>query len=421
MKRNLKQILLVFLALALTVSASTCLFSCGKGDKTTTGSTIPGIQSSEGSTSGTVDAAGGTTGAVVNGTTGTGTVTPPEGGNYINPLTGLKGENKNLRPLAVVVDNVDAALANQTGVAQADIVYETLVGPGITRFTALISDYSTLKDICNIREAYTEHIGIVGSHNALLVAHGGAAHLSNFNTNAVSCFGGGHNTELGKETYGYINTMKDVAFTSEGGTKYGTIKENSVRKDIPHDTLLTKSAVEAVFSSAYSLFKKSGATETGTAQGFKFAEGTKTMDGAAANEVKIVFTFENAQSTKNVSYVYNAQSGKYQRFQGTAGTAHKDAVSGEQLAFTNVITLFTDVTSQTLSDSTVVTATAVEGEGTGYYFYGGKAVEIKWSKSAWNGALTLTDNAGNALELACGTTYISYLDNTDTAKAVTFN
>ncbi len=418
MKRNLKQILLVFLALALTVSASTCLFSCGKGDKTTTGSTIPGIQSSDSSTSGTVDAIGGTTGAVVNGTTGTGTVTPPAGGDYINPLTGLKGENKNLRPLAVVVDNVDAALANQTGLTQADIVYETLVGPGITRFTALISDYSALKDICNIREAYMEHIGIVGSHNAILVSHGGATHLTDFGTSAADRFGGG--TKDNVTTYGYINTMKDVAFTSEGGTKYGTIKANNDRKDIPHDTLLTKSAVETVFSSTYSLFLKSGASEKGTAQGFKFAA-TKTMEGAAATQVKITFTAEGYSTSKVVSYAYDATSGKYLRSQGTAGTAHKDAVTGEQLAFTNVLTLFTDVVGQKTSGDVVVTSTAVEGEGTGYYFHGGKAVEIKWSKSAWNGALTLTDKAGNALELASGTTYISYLDNTDTAKAVAFN
>ena len=48
-------------------------------------------------------------------------------------------------------------------------------------------------------------------------------------------------------------------------------------------------------------------------------------------------------------------------------------------------------------------------------------MEIKWSKSAWDGALTLTDKDGNALELARGTTYVAYLDNTNTAKAVSFN
>jgi uncharacterized protein affecting Mg2+/Co2+ transport len=103
------------------------------------------------------------------------------------------------------------------------------------------------------------------------------------------------------------------------------------------------------------------------------------------------------------------------------GAMHVDAVTGEQLAFTNVITLFTDVTSSEVKGEGIVATTTVVGEGTGYYFYGGEAVEIKWSKSAWDGALTLTDKDGNAFEIARGTTYVAYLDNTNTAKAVSFN
>lgn len=439
MKRNLKQILLVFLALAVAVSASTCLFSCGReSTANTTGDVIPGIMSSNSSTSGTVDALDGTT---------TGTVQPPEGGStggtttpivtppgnegdYINPLTGLKTNNKDasaLKPLAVIVDNVDAAYAHQTGLTQADILYETLVAPGITRFTALISDYSALKDICNIREAYMEHIDIVGSHNAVLVAHGGATHLGDFVSVAAARFGGGWNENLQKNTYGYINTMKDIAFTAEGGERYGTIKyykdDETYRKDIGFDTLLTSSAVAAIFGSKASAFAQSGATEKGTAQSFAFVDltETKVMNGAEANEVKLSFTMDNYSGTKSVSYVYDAELGMYLRYQGASNKAHKDSVTGAQLAFTNVLTLFTDVTSSVAAGDAVVTSTAVVGEGTGYYFYGGEAVEIKWSKSAWDGALTLTDKDGNALELARGTTYVAYLDNTNTAKAVSFN
>lgn len=439
MKRNLKQILLVFLALAITVSASTCLFSCGRESTAqTTGETIPGIMSSDNSTSGTVDATGGTTTGTVQEpidgtTTGTTTpiVTPPvNDGDYINPLTGLKTNNKNastLKPLAVIVDNVDAAYAHQTGLTQADILYETLVAPGITRFTALISDYSALKDICNIREAYMEHIDIVGSHNAVLVAHGGATHLGDFVSVAAARFGGGWNENLQKNTYGYINTMKDIAFTAEGGERYGTIKyykdDESYRKDIGFDTLLTSSAVAAIFSTKASAFIQSGATEKGSAKAFTFVDltETKVMNGTVAKEIKISFTMDNYAGTKSVAYVYDTELGMYLRYQGTSNKAHKDSVTGAQLAFTNVLTLFTDVTSTKTANDEVVTSTTVVGEGTGYYFYGGEAVEIKWSKSAWDGALTLTDKDGNALELARGTTYVSYLDNTNTAKAVSFS
>ncbi len=433
MKRNLKQILLVFLTLAITVSASTCLFSCGHvSTANTTGDKIPGIEASENSTSGTT----GTTSGTQETTTGTNETTtnivkpPVNEGDYINPLTGLKTNNKNasaLKPLAVVVDNIDPALAHQTGLTQADILYETLVAPGITRFTALISDYSALRDICNIREAYIEHTEIVGSHNAVLVAHGGASHLKDFDSVASTRFGGKWDEDLKKQTYGYINTMKDIAFTAEGGERYGTIKyykdDASYRKDIGFDTLLTSSAVAAIFGTKASAFVQSGATEKGSAKAFTFVDltETKVMNGAAANEIKIAFTIDNYNGAKNVSYRYDASLGMYLRYQGTTSKPHKDSVTGEQLAFTNVLTLFTDVTSTKAAEDAVVTSTVVVGEGTGYYFYGGETIEIKWSKSAWDGALTLTDKDGNALELARGTTYVSYLDNTNTAKAVSFN
>jgi hypothetical protein len=48
-------------------------------------------------------------------------------------------------------------------------------------------------------------------------------------------------------------------------------------------------------------------------------------------------------------------------------------------------------------------------------------MQIRWSKAAWNAELVFTDIHGNSLDLARGTTYIGYLDNTDIAAAVQFN
>jgi hypothetical protein len=232
MKRKFKQIALVFLALAMTVSSCMMLFSCGKpGGTGTTNGTVPGMN---GTTSGTTASIGGVTSGST-GTTATSSQTtattkpvipPPDDGDYINPLTGLKtnyNKGDTLKPIAVVVDNVPAAYAHQSGLTQADILYETLVAPGITRFMMLVSDYTKLDPICNIRSARLEHLDIIGSHNALMIAHNGSTY-NDFVSIAASRLGGGWNEELGKNTFGYINTMKDVAFTDEGGEKYGTIK-----------------------------------------------------------------------------------------------------------------------------------------------------------------------------------------------------
>ena len=431
MKRSLKQIALIFLALMITVSASMTLFSCGSGDGGTTNGTVPGI----GSTSATV-ATGSTTGSSVttNSTTATSAttttpVTPPANeGKYINPLTGLKTDysmGDTFKPLAIVVDNVDAAYAHQSGLTQADVLYETLVAPGISRFMMLVSDYSKLSPICNVRSARLEHLDIIGSHNAIMVAHNGSTY-NDFVSIAAARLGGGWDETLGKNTFGYINTMKDIAFTAEGGQKYGTIKyyknDPSYRTDISYDTLITSPAIMAILQSRYSLFVQSGASSIGEVNGFTFVElnTNKVMNGTSAKNIKIQLTMDNHSGVKNVSYAYDTSLGMYLRSQD--GKAHRDSVTGEQLAFTNVITLFTDVSSEKgTAEDPVVATTKVVGSGTGYYFYGGEAVAITWEKSAWDGELIFKDASGNVLELARGTTYIGYLDNTNTSTAVQFN
>jgi hypothetical protein len=434
MKRSLKQTVLMLLVVGIAISACFGIVSCGRtSSRGTLDGTIPGLNGSgsHGGTTGNGTLPGGSD-VTTNGTQGTTQtpVTPPEGnGDYINPLTGLKttyNMGDSLKPLAVVVDNVSAAYAHQSGLTQSDLLYETLVSPGITRFVMLVSDYTALDPICNIRSGRLEHLDIVGSHNAILVAHNGSTY-NDFVSVAASRLGGGWNETLGKSTFGYINTMNDIAFTAEGGKKYGTIKyydaDPDYRKDIAYDTLLTTSAVMAIFQSRYSLFNQSGATSLGSAPSFDFVDlGTfKKMDGSAATNIAISFTADNAGGKKSVAYVYDVNTGKYLRSQD--GKAHVDSVTGEQLAFTNVITLFTDVTSEKtgLSSDPTAVKSQIVGSGSGYYFYGGKAVEINWSKTAWDAPLVFTDKSGNPFELARGTTYIGYLDNTDVTKSVSFN
>ena len=464
MKKSIKQIALILLALAAVISLCVSLISCDgeKGDGgATTDRTIPGIGTTgaslpeplgTGATNGTGSTSASTTTpgtSDTSGSTGTPTTPPQNQGKYINPLTGLRTDYdaSGLRPIAVVVDNINVAYAHQTGLSQADIIYETLVSPGISRLTAIISDYSALSAICNIREAYVENIDIVGSHNAIMVAHGGASH-GDFVSIASARLGGGWNESLGKNTYGYINTAADVGFTVEGGAKYGTIKYYSktraefmqsslkdglrthyytdgvVRADLGgengYDTLLTTDGLMAVLNSKFSSFNQAGATKNGNAKGFDFvAEGTeKIMNGTAAGDIRIAIKEQKAKSTKSVAFKYDAAAKLYLRSQD--GAAHKDAANGKQLSFTNVITLFTDITGTELKGGSNVCTTKVTGEGTGYYFYGGKAMEIKWSKPSWSAELVLTDTEGNALELARGKTYIGYVDNTD-PSAVSFS
>ena len=65
---------------------------------------------------------------------------PPKVVLYNNPLTGVSDlpEDKiEARPIAITINNLNVAQAVQTGIAKADIVYETEVEGGITRMLAV--------------------------------------------------------------------------------------------------------------------------------------------------------------------------------------------------------------------------------------------------------------------------------------------
>ena len=66
-----------------------------------------------------------------------------------NDLTGewnTKRKEEYGRPLAVMINNIENAIP-QSGIGQADILYEFVVEGGITRMLAIYSDYSNLEKV----------------------------------------------------------------------------------------------------------------------------------------------------------------------------------------------------------------------------------------------------------------------------------
>ena len=69
----------------------------------------------------------------------------PEPVLAVNPLTGIKNmdpEIANNRPVAITINNISVAQPVQTGLTEAEIVYETEVEGGITRLVAVFQDIS---------------------------------------------------------------------------------------------------------------------------------------------------------------------------------------------------------------------------------------------------------------------------------------
>ena len=367
-------------------------------DQTTTAPTVTTAPGTTVPVQTTTSASATTT--VINPPVTTKPVTPVEG-SYINPLTGLKtskNDPSNKRPIAVVIDNISNAYKNQKGLYQADILYEALVAPGITRYLAVIEDYEFVKDICNVRSGRDFHIDIAQSHNAILVCHGGSINEKYDFYQLVA-------NRLGNR-FAIVDTMfEPITSWKENGETYGTIQNMGSRKDLLHDTVVNGTALKLMITGKSSRFAKSGTSYTGAPKGFKFGTSSAVASNISARTVKIDFTMDNNTSKKEVTFEYDSSSGKYIRSQVAV-----NGLSGEQLSFTNVIFLGVDVTcDKGPKEDPKIAFISVTGAGKGYYCYGGKMIAINWAKSA-NGALILTTENGTELTLAAGNTYIGYLE-----------
>ena len=367
-------------------------------DQTTTAPTVTTAPGTTVPVQTTTSASATTT--VINPPVTTKPVTPVEG-SYINPLTGLKtskNDPSNKRPIAVVIDNISNAYKNQKGLYQADILYEALVAPGITRYLAVIEDYEFVKDICNVRSGRDFHIDIAQSHNAILVCHGGSINEKYDFYQLVA-------NRLGNR-FAIVDTMfEPITSWEEKGETYGTIQNKGSRKDLLHDTVVNGTALKLMITGKSSRFAKSGTSYTGAPKGFKFGTSSAVASNISARTVKIDFTMDNNTSKKEVTFEYDSSSGKYIRSQVAV-----NGLSGEQLSFTNVIFLGVSVTQgKGPKEDPKMAFVNVKGAGKGYYCYGGKMIAINWTKTA-NGALILTTENGAELTLAAGNTYIGYLE-----------
>jgi hypothetical protein len=413
MKKATKKLVAAALAALMTTSVCTTFTGCkNKNDSGPSGMggalpTMPG-----GTTESEPDRDGSATGG---GTSGSDSLSP-NGGNVnpvtvvLNPLTGepaASTASQNNRPVAIVVDNIANAYRNQTGLDQADILYEALVAPGITRFLMVTADYTALDSVCNIRSGRDYHLNLAAYHHAVLVCHGGSSTPNyDFFTLAAQRYG---------SRWGFIDTAFEKWFyMKDYGDLYGTIDHYGDRKDLSYDTVFKPSALTALLTSGESKFvtQGNGSLEGKAKESLYFVDyGTKKdMSGASdATEITLSFQCENAFSGKSVSYVYDALQGKYLRSQD--GAAHTDAQTGKQLAFTNVITLFTDVRAVSTGIASDPVMTLVDTEkigGYGYYFTGGKVIEIRWSSDG--NTLSMMEPGGNILRMNTGNTYIGYLD-----------
>ncbi len=292
---------------------------------------------------------------------------------YINPLTGENNLDKEAslqRSVAIMVNNLDTAQPVQTGLSDADIVYETEVEGGITRLLAVYQDLKSVKQIGTVRSARYAYIDLAAGHNAIYIHHGqdpkyAKPHLKDVDRVVLSESNGGKrlNNGLGSEHTLYA---------------YGDKLWETIEKDIK--------------TTAYE-------SEAPTWVTFAKEDAPVALD-FTTNTVTIPFS--NSYKT---TFKYNAETGRYTRYFNE--TERKDYNTKESVTVKNVFVLSTTISFYSSADKhRNISLTS----GDGYYFTNGTYTKIKWSKGATSNGFTFTKEDGTDLIVNAGNSWVCIAD-----------
>ncbi len=280
------------------------------------------------------------------------------------PLTGLPVENEEdqkQRPIAVMIDNEYNARP-QSGLLDADIVYEIPVEGNITRYMAIY------------HHGYTDKIGPVRSARPYFIDK-----ALEFNAVYVHC--GGSPQALRDIADLKVNALNDL----KGSPCFWRAKDRKMPHNLYTSTKLMREVMEK------NKFNNKTAPEY-----FKFGEDFVNLDGKRT--VGISF---NYSKNYKVGYEYDEKDKLYYRT--INGTRLKDKETGKDIATTNVIV---EKTTAKVLDDVGRLSVANIGKNRGYYLTGGKLMEIEWSKSSRSDRTVYKDLKGSEILMNRGTTWI---------------
>ncbi|MBI5876200.1 MAG: DUF3048 domain-containing protein [Chloroflexi bacterium] len=298
---------------------------------------------------------------------------PPPVGAGLCPLTGLPLATTDAlqrRPLNARIDNAPAARP-QSGLSDADIIYESLAEGGITRFTAIFLCSPNDADIGPIRSARLIDLQLAPMYKAILVHVGASAPVLDLI----------YASEVGEADF-------DPVFHATPG--FGRIST----REAPHN-------VYSSIGALWSIAAKRGLTGPVDLQGASFSN-TPPVGGAPGASVSVPYNY----AVTNVGYTYD--NGSYIKTIG--GDPHIDANTGKALRFANVIILYAQTTySDALEDGVSSRSLyySVQGAGRAIILRDGASYQAVWHHEGRNIVFHYTDDAGRVIPLKPGKTMIN--------------
>lgn len=297
-------------------------------------------------------------------------------GNYINRLTGLydvTDEGAGKRPMAVMINNIKAALPSY-GISDADIIYEIVVEGGITRMMAIYADYTQVPEVCSVRSCRYYYPIFAKSYDAVYFCFGSNKLLGNPQLEKTDHFDG-------NKGYSRLFARDAERLKTYSSEHTAYLKGPDLPSALEHYGMRTDYA------------------EGRDVNAFNFA-GAGIEASGSKSCTKAVLTFSKSYYS---TFNYNEETGTYYKLH--SGNNHTDQRSGEQLNFTNVFVLQTDV--HVYNDSGIMEVDWKGGNG--YYITKGTVQEITWKKPTEDSEIKFYAADGSELTVNRGKSYIGVI------------
>jgi hypothetical protein len=277
-----------------------------------------------------------------------------------------------------MINNVEAALP-QYGVGQADIIFEIPVEGDVTRLMALYADYTKVPYICAVRSCRYYFPALSQGFDAFYVNWGIDDTIADYlDALNLDQYDGIYNAS---GLFGRDQSRLDAGYSLEhtgyfDGTRFAeTVNAEGKRTDLADDM-------------------------KGTAFQFNGLDEQIAPKGDSCEKVNIDFGAATA------TFTYDKETETY--LKEINGQKHIDAATKEQLAFTNVFVLETDISVRDDIGHKEIDWDG-SGDSVGYYISNGAVQKIHWSKDEnnENSRLRFYDKNGKEITINRGKTYIA--------------
>jgi len=319
------------------------------------------------------------------------------------PLNGAKYTKsereawEKLRPLTVMIENHHDSRP-QSGLSNADVVYEAVAEGGITRFLAvfycdIISQArSGVYDLGPVRSARTYYLDWASEYGEYpLYVHVGGANLPG-PANALGQIG----------DYGWLGERNDMNQFSLG--------YNICRRE-PERTGRTVATEHTMYCGSFALWEEAlrrglGAVdEEGESWDENFVPWKFKEEKSSGQSISPEFNFWEGYKEYEVKWEYDAEGNHYKRIND--GVSLVDNNNQEQLMAKNVVIQFTreratgDVEKHLLYGTT--------GEGRALFFQDGQVIKGEWAKAKRQSRTKFTDLNGKEIKFNPGPIWIEVL------------